>query len=375
MPRPSPEPARLGDEMSGSRAAVSATGTMAAVVVRRHGGPDVLELTRIRLPRPSAGEALIEIRACGINHQDIWAREGQRGRQDMALTLPRVLGSDIAGIVREVGESYPPSAPPIGAAVVTIPARGCGRCGMCIRGRENACSQYSTLGIHRDGGYAEFVVVPAEDIIPMPEHLDFVEAACLPLAYMTAWHMLVSKAHVRPGETVLINAAASGVGSAAVQVASGLGARVIAAASSSEKLEKARQMGADEAVQYAPNVMWPEVMRLTDGRGVDIVVDSVGSNIFEQSLRAAAMGGRIVNCGATAGEDVHLDLHAVRGRRLELYFSVMGSRADLYESLDFVRRGRRRPLINRTIQLAHAQEAYRAMAERAMWGKVVLAAA
>lgn len=346
--------------------------TMVAVVVREHGGPDVLQLAEIPRPVLRADEVLVEVGACSINHLDIWVREGRRGHHDLGIKLPRVLGADVAGLVSEVGGGHPASTPAIGTAVVVCPGRGCGTCGMCIRARENACSEYDTLGVDRDGGYAQFVVVPAEDVLPMPEHLDFIEAACLPLAYMTAWHMLVSKARLRPGETVLVNAAASGVGSAAVQIASGLGGRVIATASTPEKLQKAREMGATDVIQYGANVMWPEVLRLTGGRGADIIVDSVGSDVFEQSLRSAAMGARVVNCGATAGEDVSVDLHAVRARRLELYFSVMGARSDLCESLDFVRRGRLRPLVNRTFPLANAQAAHRTLDDRTTWGKVVL---
>lgn len=333
----------------------------------------MLRLEEVPLPVLRAGEVLVEIRACSINHLDVWVREGRRGHHDLGIKLPRVLGSDVAGLVCDVGAGHPASAPAIGTAVVVCPGRGCGTCGMCIRARENACSDYDTLGVDRDGGYAQFVAVSAEDVFPMPEHLDFVEAACLPLAYMTAWHMLVSKGRLRPGETVLVNAAASGVGSAAVQIASGIGGRVIATASTPEKLQKAREMGATDVIQYGAKLMWPEeVLRLTGGRGVDIVVNSVGSDVFEQSLRATAIGARVVNCGATAGEDVSVDLHAVRARRLELYFSVMGSRSDLCESLDFVRSGRRRPLVNRILPLANAQAAHRTLDDRTTWGKVVL---
>jgi NADPH:quinone reductase-like Zn-dependent oxidoreductase len=346
--------------------------TMMAVLARVHGGPDVLEPVEVPVPSPGPREALVEIRACSINHLDIWVREGRRGHHDLEIKLPRVLGSDVAGIVRELGPGDGLPAVAVGQHVLVCPARGCGRCAMCIRGRENSCGHYDTLGVDRDGGYAQFVTVSIEDIVPKPEHLDFVEAACLPLAYMTAWHMLVGKGRLRPGETVLVNAGASGVGSAAVQIASGLGARVIATASTPEKLQKARDMGAAEVIRYDANPMWPEVARITGGSGVDVVVDSVGGDVFEQSLRCAAMGGRVVNCGATAGEDVALDLHAVRAKRLELLFSVMGSRSDLYESLDFVSSRTLRPLVNRALPLTDAVAAHRALSERGTWGKVVL---
>ncbi len=345
---------------------------MVAALARAHGGPDVLELVEIPVPTLRPREVLVEIRACSINHLDVWVREGRRGHHDLDIKLPRVLGSDVAGIVRELGPGDGLPALAVGQPVVVCPARGCGTCAMCIRGRENACSDYDTLGVDRDGGYAQFVAVSIEDILPMPEHLVFLEAACLPLAYMTAWHMLVSKARLRPGETVLVNAGASGVGSASVQIASCLGARVIATASTPEKLQKARDMGAEEVIQYGADPMWPEVLRRSGGRGVDVVVDSVGGDVFEQSLRCAAMGGRIVNCGATAGEDVALDLHAVRARRLELLFSVMGSRSDLCECLDFVSARKLRPLVNRTLPLAGVQAAHRALSDRSTWGKVVL---
>jgi NADPH:quinone reductase-like Zn-dependent oxidoreductase len=228
------------------------------------------------------------------------------------------------------------------------------------------------MGSEQDGGYAEWVVVSARDVLPMPNHLDFKEAACLPLTYLTAWHMLVRKARVRPGEDVLITAIGSGVGVATLQVAKAFGAHVLAAASTEGKLQKAREAGADECINYSCGTFAERVMQLTDARGVDVVIDSVGSQVFLEGIAALAVGGRIASCGATADARTEIDLHALQAKRATIYFTVMGSRADLADAIHLVCQQRLHPIIHQVLPLAKTQEAHRLLEGRAVFGKLVL---
>lgn len=236
---------------------------MKAVVFNQHGGPEVLQSAEVPDPTIKANEVLVEVRACALNHLDIWARGGLPG---ITIPLPHILGNDIAGVVREAGELVDWVSP--GDEVMLHPGVSCGHCAECLAGRDNLCRDYDMLGYRRHGGYAELVAAPGVNVIPKPRNLGWEEAAALPLVTVTAWHMLVTRAAVQPGEDVLIHAAGSGVGSIAIQVAKLRGARVIATASSEAKLEKAKELGADEVVNYSKED-WPkEVKRLTGRRGV-----------------------------------------------------------------------------------------------------------
>jgi NADPH:quinone reductase-like Zn-dependent oxidoreductase len=248
---------------------------MKAVVFNKHGGPEVLEGAEVTDPTIRANEVLVEVKACALNHLDVWARRGLPG---IEIPLPHILGNDIAGVVREVGELV--SWVRSGDQVMLQPGVSCGHCVECLAGRDNLCREYDILGYRRAGGYAELVAAPAVNVIPKPKNLSWEEAAALPLVTLTAWHMLVTRAAVQPGEEVLIHAAGSGVGSVGIQVAKLRGARVIATASSDEKLAKARELGADEVVNYT-NVDWPkEVKRLTNRRGVDVVFEHTGASTW-----------------------------------------------------------------------------------------------
>lgn len=340
---------------------------MKAVVFKQHGGPEVLEYTEVPAPAIKPNEVLIEVKACALNHLDVWARGGLPG---IKIPLPHILGSDIAGVVREVGELVTWVSP--GAEVMVQPGVSCGHCAECLGGRDNFCRDYDMLGYRLDGGYAEFVAVPGVNLIPKPNSLSWEEAAALPLVTLTAWHMLVTRAKVQPGEAVLIHAAGSGVGSIGIQVAKLRGARVIATAGSDDKLAKAKTLGADEVINYRQED-WPQqVRRLTDRRGVDVVFEHTGTATWPGSVAAVKNNGRIVTCGATSGYDAQTDLRQVFYRHLTIMGSFMGTKAELLEAMKFVERGKIRAVVDRTLPLAEARRAHELMEDRAQFGKLVL---
>jgi NADPH:quinone reductase-like Zn-dependent oxidoreductase len=340
---------------------------MKAVVFRQHGGPEVLEYTDVPQPSIRANEVLVEVKACALNHLDVWTRGGLPG---IKIPLPHILGNDIAGVVREVGELATWVQP--GDDVLMQPGVSCGHCAECLQGRDNFCRDYDMLGYRRDGGYAEFVAVPAVNVIPKPASLSWEEAAALPLVTVTAWHMLVTRAQVQPGEDVLIHAAGSGVGSIGIQIAKLRGARVIATAGSDDKLAKAKELGADEVVNYR-NEDWPkEVKRLTGRRGVDVVFEHTGAATWEGSIVSLKNNGRLVTCGATSGYDAHTDIRQVFYRHLTILGSFMGTKGELLEAMKFVERGSIRAVVDQVMPLAEARRAHELMEDRAQFGKLVL---
>lgn len=340
---------------------------MKAVAIRAHGGPEAVSLEELPDPEPGPGEVLVAVKAAALNHLDLWVRKGWPG---LKLAFPHVLGSDIAGVVEEVGPGVEGISK--GDEVVLNPGFGCGRCERCLSGAENLCRRYAILGEHVSGGQAERIAVAARQVLPKPARLSFEEAAAAPLVFLTAWHALVRRAKVRPGETVLVHAAGSGVGSAAVQIAKLHGARVVATAGSDAKLEKARALGADETVNYETGDFVQEVRRLTDRRGVDVVFEHVGKRTWEGSILSAALGGRIVTVGATTGYDPTTDLRHVFYRQISVLGSTMGTAGDLLEVMRFVAEGKLRPVVDRVMPLAEARVAQGLLADRAQFGKIVL---
>ena len=341
---------------------------MKAVIFRQHGGAEVLEYVEdAPEPRVRANEVLVEVRACALNHLDVWARKGLPG---IEIPLPHILGNDIAGVVREVGEVV--DWVRAGDEVLLQPGVSCGHCAECLRGLDNLCASYDILGYRRDGGYAQFVCAPAVNVVPKPKSLSWEEAAALPLVTVTAWHMLVSRAAVQPGEDVLIHAAGSGVGSIGIQIAKLRGARVIATAGSDEKLERARSLGADETVNYT-RADWPkEVRRLTNKKGVEVVFEHTGAETWPGSVSVLARNGRLVTCGATSGYDARTDLRQVFYRHVSLLGSFMGSKAELLDAMKFVERGQIRAVVSQTLPLAEARRAHELLEDRAQFGKLVL---
>lgn len=340
---------------------------MRAVVFERFGGPEVLVEREVPQPALRADEALVRVRACGINHLDLWVRGGLPGLEP---EMPHVLGSDIAGEVVAVGEAVRHLA--IGRKTLVNPTLSCGTCAACLRGDDNLCRRYDVLGRARQGGYAEFIAVPGINCLEYPERLPFESAAAVPLVFLTAWHMLVARAGVRPGEDVLVIGAGSGVGSAAVQIARLLGARVIATASGEAKLERARALGAHAVVDHAREDIAARTRALTDRKGADVVFEHVGGRVFEAGVAALARDGRLVTCGATTGGKVSLDVNALFGRHLTLMGSWMGRRADMAEVLRHVASGALEPVVDCILPLAQARAAHERIEARAHFGKVVL---
>jgi NADPH:quinone reductase-like Zn-dependent oxidoreductase len=341
---------------------------MKAVIFKEHGGPEVLQYTeQAPLPSIKADEILVQVRACALNHLDVWARGGLPG---IEIPLPHILGNDIAGVVQEVGQLV--TWVRAGDEVMLQPGVSCGHCIDCLRGQDNMCAEYDILGYRRDGGYAELCAAPGVNAIPKPKNLSWEEAAALPLVTVTAWHMLCTRAQVQPGETVLVHAAGSGVGSIAIQIAKLRGARVIATAGSDEKLQKARELGADEVVNYT-SADWPkEVRRLTGKAGVDVVFEHTGAETWSGSLQTLRKNGRLVTCGATSGYDARTDLRQVFYRHLSLLGSFMGSKAEMLDAMNFIGRGEIRAVVDRTLPLAEARRAHELMEDRAQFGKLVL---
>lgn len=340
---------------------------MKAVRFHQHGGPEVLKYEDVPDPAPKPNEVQVRVRACAMNHLDLWLRGGYPGRQ---IPLPRIIGSDIAGEVAAVGELVTKVRP--GQRILVAPGLSCGMCAQCLSGRDNMCPQYSIFGAVRDGGYAELVSVPEVNAVPIPDDFSFDEAAAVPLVFLTAWHMLVTRAQLRAGEEVLILGAGSGVGSAGIQVAKLLEARVIATAGNDEKLAKARELGADEVINHSSEDIYEVVKRLTDRRGVDVVFEHVGATTWEKSIRSLLPGGRLVTCGATTGADAHVDLRYLFGRQLTILGSFMGTKAELLEVLKFIFRRRLLPVIDREFPLAEARAAHERMEKREVFGKILL---
>ena len=340
---------------------------MKAVIFERHGGPEVLKLTEVADPQIKANEVLVEVRACALNHLDVWVRTGLPG---IKIPLPHILGNDVAGVVRVVGELV--GWVKAGDEVMVQPGVSCGHCAECLAGRDNMCDEYDIIGYRRNGGYAELVAVPGVNVIPKPKDLSWPEAAALPLVTLTAWHMLVTRAQLQPGEDVLVHAAGSGVGSLAIQIAKLRGARVIATASAEEKLSQARELGADQTINYTRDD-WPkEVKKLTNGRGVDVVFEHTGAATWPGSILSLKKGGRLVTCGATSGFDARTDLRHVFYRHLTILGSMMGSKAELLAAMKFIESGQIHAVVDRALPLAEARQAHELMEDRAQFGKIVL---
>ena len=340
---------------------------MKAVRFHKHGGPEVLRYEDAPDPVPNADEALVRVRACALNHLDLWARNGL---PNVEIPLPHISGSDVSGVVEWVpGEEKEFHK---GDEIVMNPGVACGRCEKCLLGLDDQCRYYTIIGYGTDGGYAELVKIPRTNLVRKPEGMSFEEAASFPLVFLTAYHMLVTKAKVLAGEKVLVLAAGSGVGSAAVQVAKAFGAEVIATAGGSDKLAKAKALGADHVVDHHRQNVLEEVRRITGKKGVDVVVEHVGKATWEGSVKALAKGGRLVLCGATTGAEVMTDLRYVYNRELTIYGSFMSSRGELLSVTKLVESHRVRPVVDSVFPLQRAAEAQKRMEGSEHFGKIVL---
>jgi len=341
---------------------------MRAVTIPRYGGPEVLTFSKdFPRPEPGSGEVLVRVRACALNHLDLWVRSGAL---KLPIVLPHITGSDVAGEVAELGEGVHGVA--VGDRVVVNPSLSCGRCSACLRGEESLCEEFRILGEHVRGGNAEYVVVPAGNLEPLPAPVGWTEAAAVPLVFMTAWRMVVTRGRLRPGEVALVLGAGGGVASAAIQIARLCGAEVIATTSRESKLASAQKLGADPVLLCPSGEFDQAVLSTTGGRGVDVVIDSIGAQSWPQSLRALRKGGRLVSCGATSGSQATVNVRHTFWRQLEILGSTMASRRELREVLALVWAGRLRPVIDRTYPLTEARAAHERLEARDQTGKIVL---
>jgi NADPH:quinone reductase-like Zn-dependent oxidoreductase len=338
---------------------------MKAVRIHQFGGPEVLMYEDVPDPQPRKDQVLVRVKACSLNHLDVWVRKGLPG-----VKLPHILGSDIAGEVAEVGEYV--SGFTVGQRVLVAPMHFCGHCVKCLAGLQNQCREFTVLGNGVDGGNCELIAVPAANVISIPETLDFNQAASVPLVFVTAWHMLVGLAAVRPGQTVLVLGASSGVGIAAIQIAKLFECRVITTAGDQAKLEKGRALGADYGINHYQQKISEEVRKITNKEGVDIVIEHVGAATWDESVRSLKSGGKLVTCGATTGPNVGLDLRHLFARQLSLLGSYMGTMGELHEVLRHVFSGRLKPVVDRVLPLSEIRAAHEYLEKSQMFGKVIV---
>lgn len=340
---------------------------MRAAVIQANGGVEQVVVADIPAPNPGPGEVLLRVHAAALNHLDIWVRKGRPG---VTLNFPHVLGSDAAGTVAAVGEGV--SGFSLGDEVVLDPGLSCGACAACLRGEQSECAAYSIIGMGRPGTFAEYVAVPAKNLLPKPAHLSWEESAALPLAYATAWRMLFTRARLGAGETLLIHGIGGGVALAALQLARIAGAEVIVTSSSPEKLERAAALGAAHGLLYGGGELAKRVIDCTGGRGVDVVLDTVGAATWAVNVEAARKGGRIVHCGVTTGAAVEVNISAIYWKQLSILGSTMASHEDVRRLLAAVSASGLRPVVDQVFPLAEARAAQGRMEAGGQYGKIVL---
>lgn len=341
---------------------------MKAVRIHEHGGVEKLRYEEAPQPRLTApGEAIVQLKAAALNRIDLWIRQGVTG---MEPPLPHTLGADGAGIVVEVDAQAKNVKK--GDAVCLYPAAGCGACEFCLTDRDFMCVHLHVLGERSEGTYAEYVKIPAQNCFPIPPGLSFEEAAAFPLVSLAAWRMLITNGQLQPGEHALILGIGGGVATAALQLAKQIGAHVVVTSSSDEKLELAKNWGADHGINYRRSDFAQEVRALTGKRGVDVVVDCVGGEGWVKSLAALAKGGRLVTCGATAGAYPQTDIRRIFWNHLKIFGSTLGSRAEFRQLLSFMRTSQTRPIVDQLFPLKEAAAAQRRLEEGRQFGKIVL---
>jgi len=340
---------------------------MKAIRIHEHGGLEKLVYEDFQVPAIGPNDVLVEVKATSINHLDIWVRQGLPG---VKFPLPMIPGVDAAGIVADVGSEI--SHLKRGDRVAVAQGISCGHCKHCRNGQDTLCKDYRLIGEHRDGADAEYIAVPANNIISLDEAVSFESAAASALVFLTAWQMLIDRANIRPGEDVLIHGAGSGVGSAGIQIARLLRARVIATTSSEQKAAKAKELGADVVIDYRRQNVLEEVRRITGKKGVEVVFDHIGAAVWESSIKALTKGGRLVTCGATSGYEAKTDLRYIFYKQIQILGSTMGKKRDLMTIFELIGRGMLKPVIDRVLPLSEAREGHRIVEAGEQFGKVVL---
>ena len=340
---------------------------MQAVFFEEHGGPEILKFGEFKDPVIGPNDVMIAVKACALNHLDIWVRQGLPG---VSIPLPHIPGSDVAGVVTEFGKGVKRFKK--GDRVIVSPGQLSHHLPEALESRDSFSPDFQILGLQSQGGYAEKIAVHERFLIPVSERYSFEEWASVPLASLTAYHMLVTRANLKPGETVLVHAAGSGVGSAAIQIAKFLGATVFTTVGDYKKVARAKKLGADETILYKTKDFSEDVKRLTGGKGVDVVLDHIGPEVWEKSLSCLARGGRLVTCGATSGPKVEIDLRYLYIKQLSILGSYMGSFAELCKVMGLTEAGRLVPTVDQVFPLKEAADAQRRMENRQNFGKIVL---
>src|SRR5216110_2221449 len=340
---------------------------MKAAFFKEHGGAEKVLYADYRDPVPGPDDVVVRVRACGLNHVDMLLLDG---RFPPPEGLPHVNGCEVTGTLETLGAAVPGLAR--GQRVIVFPGFSCGTCEYCLRGERTVCVRYGYLGAHKDGGYAELVKAPAANLLPLPEAISFDAGAALPLAMLTSWHALIAQAHLEPGQTVLVQAAGSGVGSAAIQIARLIGARVMTTVGSDDKLDFAQSLGAERVVNYRTQDFVEEAKRWTGKRGVDVVVEHIGGETFERSSYALSRLGTLVSIGSHDTHWGRLDLRHVYSKNLRIVGTNLGSIAELRTVLEYVAAGRLTPVIDRAFALKDARPAVQHVLERRNKGKVLL---
>src|SRR6185369_16030879 len=338
---------------------------MKAIRFHQHGGPEVLKYEEVPDPVLRKDQVLVRVKAVALNHLDLFVRAGVPG-----VPLPQIPGSDVSGDIVEVGEYITDLKP--GTRVLLAPMVYCNHCEFCMHGRHNFCREFGVLGYRYSGGDCELIAAPRQNIFPIPTELTYDEAAAVPLVFLTAWHMLVGRAAIQPGQTVLVLGAGSGIGSAAIQVAKLWNCRVICTAGDEVKLDKGRELGADYTIDHYRQKISEEVKKITAKQGVDVVFEHVGSATWSESMKSLKPGGTIVTCGATTGGETTFDIRFLFARQLSFLGSFMGNMGELHDVLKHVFSGRLKAVVDRSFPLREAAAAHEYLASSKMFGKVIL---
>jgi NADPH:quinone reductase-like Zn-dependent oxidoreductase len=338
---------------------------MKAVRFHEFGGPEVLKYEDVPEPTIRKDQVLIKVKACALNHLDLWVRKGLPG-----IKLPHINGSDISGDVIEAGEYVSDLKP--GERVLLAPMVFCGHCQACLSGQQNFCRQFTVLGAGVDGGNCELIAVERRYVVRVPSELTYDEAASVPLVFLTAWHMLVTRAQIKPGQIILVLGAGSGIGTAAIQIGKLFHCKVITTAGDESKMEQGRDLGADYTINHYKDKISDEVKKITAKAGVDVVFEHVGKATWEESLKSLRPGGTLVTCGATTGPDAAMDLRFLYSKQFNILGSYMGTMGELLEVLKYVFNGTLKPVVDKTYPLREARAAHERIEKREQFGKVVL---